>query len=149
MAIRFTRGWLAVLLTKNALFHRYHYVGRHKPIIVELDQVEQTYHPKATNLIFPIQHPELWLARLDDRDEAVYLSAALMRAPINKVHEYTNTHETEYVIRWDFSALWTVVDYLKADRLSNWGWLKFNTAEWPDIWSRELEIISGKQLMPV
>jgi hypothetical protein len=72
-----------------------------------------------------------------------------MRAPIAKHREYTDADKTEYVVRWDFNALWTVIDYLKAQRMSNWGWLSYNTSEFPAVWSRELEILNGRQLATV
>ena len=151
MAIRFTRGWLALLLMRSAFLHRYTRVGSHR--LDTAPHVKQTYHPDHSSVFSildsPHRYAELWFARFDDRDESEYLSAALMRAPIDRTREYTDDTNTEYVIRWDFGALWTVVDYLKAQRMSDWAWLKHNTGDWPTLWSRELEILNGHQLATV
>ena len=151
MAIRFTRGWLALLLMRSAFIFKRRYVGRHH--VTTVDNVKQTYHPDHAgvfNIIdAPNRYAELWLARFDERDESESLSAALMRAPIVKHREYTDVKRTEYVVRWDFSALWTVADFLKAARMADWGWLKYGTSDWPKIWSRELEILNGPALLTV
>lgn len=152
MAIRFTRGWLALLLMRSAFLFKRRYVGRHH-ISEFREGVSQTYHPDHSGVFSildsPHRHAELWLARFDGRDESEYLSAALMRAPIVKHREYTDVKRTEYVVRWDFSALWTVADFLKAARMADWGWLKYGTSDWPKIWSREMEILNGPALASV
>lgn len=151
MAIRFTRGWLALLLMRSAFIFKRRYVGRHHTATVDI--VKQTYHPDHAgvfNIIdAPNRYAELWLARFDERDESKYLSATLMRAPIVKHREYTDATRTEYTIAWDFSALWLVADFLKAARMADWGWLKYGTSEWPKIWSREMEILNGPALSTV
>lgn len=133
MSLRISRGWLAFLLTFVAIRYRRSYVGTHRPEAIEArGEVSQTYHPDHSGPFSILDSPnrlhELWLARFDERDESEYLSAALMRAPLN--------------------ALSTVIDHIRAERMSDWKWLKYSTDEFPRVWRREMEILNGRDLLP-